>query len=57
MYSKDIIQPHRKGELSKEWLESGTNRVERAKQMGFSEREIKNAKYVWSGDDTYYKKY
>jgi len=57
MYHEDIEQPHRKGVLNKAWLESKYGGVKRAKQMGFTDQEIKHATYVYSGDDTYYKRY
>lgn len=41
-YNKDIIQPYRDGVLSKEFLEEyGTNGIQ------VTEKEIKDAKYVW----------
>lgn len=48
-YSKDIIQANRKGELSKEFVETYGASV--AKRQGYSDKEIKSAKYVW---DNYY---
>ena len=50
-YEKDIEQPHRKGELNKAWLE--TYGVKSAKQFGFTDKEIKKAKYVYNGNDNY----
>ena len=52
-YSTDIIQPYRKGELSKEYIEKyGTKRLK------VTPEEIKNAKNVWNGSDIggYYNK-
>lgn len=58
MYAQDIEQPHYKGHLNKAWLDvNPKKRIEKAQKMGFSEKEIKNAQYVYSGSDTYYKKY
>lgn len=49
-FAKDILQPHRKGELSREYIEQyGTKRL-----IGYTKNEIENAKYVW-GDLGYYK--
>jgi hypothetical protein len=56
-YHKDIVPDHRKGELNKEYVDLyGKDRV---KKMGYSEKEIKNARYVYSGEgngESYYKK-
>lgn len=42
-----ILQPHLKGELDKRWTDLwGTDA---ARERGFSEKEIKNAKYVSDG--------
>jgi len=51
-YFDDYHPPHRKGQLSKEWV----NRwgADKAKKRGFSDKEIKNAKNVWN-DDRFYK--
>jgi hypothetical protein len=46
-YAKDIYQVHRKGELSKEFVETYGASV--AKRQGYSDKEIKNCKYVWGG--------
>jgi hypothetical protein len=51
IFAKDILQPHRKGQLSKEYVE--TYGAKAAVDRGFSAKEIQNAKYVW-GDLTYY---
>lgn len=50
-YSKDILQPHRKGQLSKEWLDQYGSKA--AKDRGFSDSEIESAKPVWN-DEVYY---
>ena len=52
-FHKDIVQPHRKGELNKEYVD--LYGAKRAKQEGFTDKEIKNAKYVYS-EEGYYKK-
>jgi hypothetical protein len=39
-----IEQPHFKGELNKKWVDLWGKKA--AKERGFSEKEIKNAKYV-----------
>ena len=50
-HSKEILQPYRAGELSKEYLdEYGT------KSIKASEEEIKKASYTWN-DDKYYKEH
>ena len=42
-----IEQPHLRGELNKKWLDLwGTGA---AKERGFTDKEIKNAKYVYDG--------
>lgn len=51
--TSDIIQPYRKGELSKEYIEKyGTKRLK------VTPEEIANAKNVWNGSDVggYYNK-
>lgn len=40
-----IEQPHFKGELNKRWVDLWGKKA--AKQRGFTEKEIKNAKYVY----------
>jgi hypothetical protein len=52
-FADDIIQPHRKGRLSKEWLDKYGRKS--ALNHGFSEKEIREARNVWNGDTTYYK--
>lgn len=48
-FAKDIIQPFRAGELSKEYVDTwGANR------LNVTPEEVKKAKNVWSGDLTYY---
>ncbi len=51
-FANDIIQPFRKGELSREYVELyGTDRL-----TGLTKREIKRSRYVWN-DEIYYKKH
>jgi len=52
-FHKDIEQPHRAGQLNKAWMDEVGE--QQAKNWGFSDKEIKSAKYVYRGDDTYYK--
>lgn len=52
-YRSDYLPMHNRGYLDKGWLDKYG--AKKAKQHGFSEKEIKNAKYVWSGVDEYYK--
>ena len=50
-YADDILQPYRKGELSKEYIERyGTKRLK------VSKAEAKKARYTWN-DLSYYKKH
>lgn len=42
-----IEQPHLKGELNKRWVDLWGE--DAARERGFSEKEIKNAKYVYDG--------
>ncbi len=51
-YAADILQPHNRGELSKEWVD--VHGKKKAKERGFSDKEIKNAKNVWT-ELNYYK--
>ena len=51
-FGDDIIQPHRKGQLSKEYVK--VYGAEAVKKMGFNDKEIAKAKNVWN-DDKYYK--
>lgn len=45
-FKQDILQPYRKGELSKEYIEKwGTKRLK------VTADEVKKAKYVWNGSD------
>lgn len=50
-YANDMLQSHRGGQLSKEFLEA---HPQRAKQMlkdgAITKEEVKNSKYVWRGD-------
>ena len=52
----DFLPAHRKGQLDKGFVERYG--IKKAKEHGFSDREIRDAKYVWDGDDgvSYYKK-
>lgn len=51
-YADDIEPQHIKGNLNKRWVDIyGTKR---AKELGYSDKEIKNAKYV-ANDIRYYK--
>ncbi len=45
-HAKDIVQPHRKGQPSKEFIDLYPKQ---AKKM-FTKKEVKNAKNVWKGD-------
>jgi hypothetical protein len=45
----DIEQPHRKGHLNKKWVE--LHGTDKARRQGYSEKEIKEATYVYQGDD------
>ncbi len=49
----DIEADHRSGVLNKKWVD--IHGVEAAKCRGYTDKEIKEAKYVYSGDTTYYK--
>lgn len=42
-----IEQPHMKGELNKRWVDLWGEKA--AREHGFSDKEIKNAKYVMDG--------
>lgn len=42
-----IEQPHLKGELNKRWVDLWGE--DAARERGFTEKEIKNAKYVYDG--------
>lgn len=52
MYRKDILPIHNRGQLDKGWLDRYG--AKKAKQRGFTDEEIKNARYVWDGVDEYY---
>ena len=57
IYAKDIEADHRSGQLNKAWLD--IHGVKAAKRRGYTDKEIKEAKYVYAGDDPnthYYKK-
>lgn len=51
--ANDIEQQHRKGVLNKKWLDLYGKH--RAREYGYSDKEIKEAKYVYSGANTYYR--
>lgn len=53
-HRKDFMPAHRGG-LDKAWLDRYG--AKKAKQRGFSDKEIKEAKYVWDGVDEYYKEH
>lgn len=51
--ANDIEPPHYKGQLNKRWLDLYGK--DAAKRHGFSDREIRNARYVMNGSpDKYY---
>lgn len=52
-YGQDLWGTHRKGELSKEWVQKYG--AKKALERGFTKQEIKKAKNVWRGSETYYK--
>lgn len=52
-YRKDFLPMHNRGELDKGFVERYG--AKKAKEHGFTDKEIKNARYVWSGKDEYYK--
>lgn len=50
-YANDMLQSHRGGELSKEFIEAHPKRAEQMLKDGaITKEEIKNSKYVWRGD-------
>lgn len=52
-YFDDYHPAHRKGIASREFREQYGEKA--MKRQGFTDKEIKNAKYVWkNGDDSYY---
>ena len=51
-YLSDILPAHRKGVLDKGFVEKYG--AKKAKEQGFTNEEIKKAKYVW-GSESYYK--
>lgn len=51
-YFDDIHGSHRSGVASREYRDRWGR--DAMKRQGFTDKEIDNAKYVWSGDDTYY---
>jgi hypothetical protein len=55
VFKKDITQPYRDGQLSKEYVEEYPNRIkEMIKEGNITQEEVKNAKPVW-GETEYYK--
>lgn len=50
-FANDILQPHNKGELSKEWL--NIYGPKKARQRGFTQKEIDHAKPVWNSEHYY----
>jgi hypothetical protein len=50
-HGKDILPAHRKGVLDKGFLDRYG--AKKAKEQGFTDAEIKHAKYVWN--ESYYK--
>jgi hypothetical protein len=44
---ESIEQPHLKGELNKKWVDQWG--ADAARERGFTDKEIKNAKYVYDG--------
>lgn len=55
-HRSDFLPAHRKGQLDKGFVDRYG--AKKAKAQGFSDKEIRDAKYVWDGDDgvSYYKK-
>ena len=51
-HTSDFLPMHNRGELDKGWVDRYG--AKKAKQHGFSDNEIKRAKYVWN--EGYYKK-
>lgn len=50
-YWRDILPSHNRGELNKAWLDRwGTKK---AKERGFTDSEIKHAKYNWNHEGYY----
>jgi len=52
-FHKDIVPDHRKNELNKEFVDIYGEK--RTKELGYSDKEIKHAKYVYQ-EEGYYKK-
>lgn len=52
-HANDIEPDHRKGVLNKKWLDLYGKKA--AKNRGYTDKEIKGAKYVYAGANTYYK--
>ena len=56
IYQKDLYQPFRQNELSKEYVEAYPDRIkEMVKEGHVTKEEIKNAKNVWT-ESEYYRK-
>ena len=56
IYQKDLCQPFRQNELSKEYVEAYPDRVkEMVKEKHITQEEVSKSKYIW-GDENYYKK-
>jgi hypothetical protein len=56
IFKKDITQPFRQGELSKEFVEANPEQVKKMVEEGHvTQEEIKNAKNVWI-ENEYYRK-
>jgi hypothetical protein len=56
IFKKDITQPFRQGELSKEFVEANPEQVKKMVEEGHvTKEEIKNAKNVWT-ESEYYRK-
>ena len=45
-FHKDIVQPQRKGELNKEYVD--LYGADKARKEGYTDKEIKNARYVYN---------
>lgn len=50
-YANDMLQSHRGGQLSKEFIEAHPKRAKQMLKAGaITKEEVKNSKYVWRGD-------
>jgi hypothetical protein len=54
-YHRDIIQSNRKGESNKEYVD--VYGADRARHEGYTEKEIKNAKYVYGEEESSFNKH